>query len=159
VSGLLDGGLKGRLQARLPATQGGRLHASNGQSREPAESRLQPGLAAPQRAKAGENSLFRRSTGARQRRRRHECRLCRHECPRHVRSSGRLHSTTGEARAFPSSPFDRQSDQISAPIVPVGDDLAHLIDGDGLHQHRAPARSGNTIQVHHPPFAIYESVA
>ena len=25
VSGLFDGGLKGRLQARLPATQGGRL--------------------------------------------------------------------------------------------------------------------------------------
>jgi hypothetical protein len=34
VSGLFDGGLKGRLQARLPAAQGGRLHATNGQSRE-----------------------------------------------------------------------------------------------------------------------------
>ena len=33
VSGLLDGGLKGRLQARLPATQGGRLHPTKGQSR------------------------------------------------------------------------------------------------------------------------------
>ena len=33
VSGLYDGGLKGRLQAGLPATQGGRLHAANSQSR------------------------------------------------------------------------------------------------------------------------------
>jgi len=30
VSGLFDGGLKGRMQARLPATQGGRLHATKG---------------------------------------------------------------------------------------------------------------------------------
>jgi hypothetical protein len=29
VSGLLDGGLKGRLQARLPSPQGCRLHAIN----------------------------------------------------------------------------------------------------------------------------------
>jgi len=34
VSGVLDGGLKGRLQARLPATQGGRPHVTNGQSQE-----------------------------------------------------------------------------------------------------------------------------
>jgi hypothetical protein len=34
VSGPLDGGLKGRLQARLPAPQDCRLHAINGQSRE-----------------------------------------------------------------------------------------------------------------------------
>jgi len=32
VSGVFDGGLKGRLQARLPATLGGRLHAANGQT-------------------------------------------------------------------------------------------------------------------------------
>jgi len=32
VGGLFDGGLKGRLQARLPATQGSRLHATKGQT-------------------------------------------------------------------------------------------------------------------------------
>jgi hypothetical protein len=44
VSGLVDGGLKGRLRARLPATQGGRLHATKGQTPESSAARPAGGI-------------------------------------------------------------------------------------------------------------------
>jgi len=89
-------------------------------------SRLQPGLAAPQRAKATNFSGFTvqcrqdtkpqkyalqvelRSTGQAEacptKERRHECRRCRHECPRHVRSNGALEQTAKAEQRRPERP-------------------------------------------------------
>jgi len=97
------GGLKGRLQARLPATQAGRRHATKGQSQEAAFqaavsdtrriSRASPFLC--RRTRSPRNMLLPvelRSTGQAEacptQRRRDESRRGRHECPRHVRSNG-----------------------------------------------------------------------